>query len=263
MKKEEHRPTFEPGAIFAIKLNPQEYGYFRVYRGSSRPIGVIPVISNGLVAKAKELKTCAPRWFFNFGVSPFNNTEIIKIGTIAFTDTDEGWPPPRFLPPSPFRMSFQIEERGVQRHATESETKGLQKLKIINPERLRRFFLSDCRVECHQQQGNQETEAEAFSPRRQSQGGRVFLEIVFQNKDFPFKGRDVVEDALAEALEVSGVGEVTGGGSGPKTANIDVEVSDVDSGLEIIRQTLRTIKAPASTEIHQNTPAHIVYYIQD
>jgi hypothetical protein len=87
----------------------------------------------------------------------------------------------------------------------------------------------------------------------------TFLEIVFKNADFPFDGRDAVEDPLADALEEAGIGEVTGGGGGSETCNIDVEVTDLEKGLEIIRQTLRELGCPASTEIHQHQPQHIVH----
>ena len=87
----------------------------------------------------------------------------------------------------------------------------------------------------------------------------TFLEIVFKNADFPFDGRDEVEDPLADALEKAGVGEVTGGGGGSGTCNIDVEVTDLEKGLAVIRGTLRELGCPASTEIHQHKPQHIIH----
>jgi len=41
-----------------------------------------------------------------------------------------------------------------------------------------------------------------------------FLEIVSQNSDFTFTGRDEVEDPLNGALAEAGAGEVAGGGGG-------------------------------------------------
>jgi hypothetical protein len=87
----------------------------------------------------------------------------------------------------------------------------------------------------------------------------VFLEIVFKNTDFPFAGRDEVEDPLSDSLGAADVGEVTGGGGGPETCAIEVEVTDLEKGLEIIRRTLRELGCPASTEIHQHQPQHIVH----
>ncbi len=87
----------------------------------------------------------------------------------------------------------------------------------------------------------------------------TFLEVVFKNADFPFGGRDAVEEPLADALEEAGIGEVTGGGGGPETCNIDVEVSDLEKGLAIIRSTLSELGCPTSTEIHQHKPQHIIH----
>jgi hypothetical protein len=87
----------------------------------------------------------------------------------------------------------------------------------------------------------------------------IFLEIVFKNADFPFEGRDEVEDPLFDALEEAAVGEVTGGGGGSETCNIDVEVTDLQRGLEVIRTTLRGLGCPASTEIHQHQPQHTIH----
>ncbi|MDR3456415.1 MAG: hypothetical protein P4N60_03125 [Verrucomicrobiae bacterium] len=88
------------------------------------------------------------------------------------------------------------------------------------------------------------------------------MEVVFQAHDFPFKGRDIPEDALADALEKAKLGEVTGGGSGRQTSAIDVEVTDFERGLKLIRRTLKKVGAPASTEIHRHRPKHEIYRLE-
>ncbi|RYG57310.1 hypothetical protein EON80_28405 [bacterium] len=75
------------------------------------------------------------------------------------------------------------------------------------------------------------------------------FEIVFQNADFEFEGRDDVEEPLEEALSDAELGEVTGGGSGPDTTNIDVEVTELEAGLALVRKVLLEIGAAKSTEI--------------
>ena len=82
----------------------------------------------------------------------------------------------------------------------------------------------------------------------------IFLEIVFKSSDFQFAGRDEIEDPLEEALIQSGVGEVTGGGSGMGFSNIDVEVKDFDIGLKIIRNVLQSLKVSKTTIIKQYKP---------
>ena len=62
--------------------------------------------------------------------------------------------------------------------------------------------------------------------------------------------RNEVEDALEEALE--GMGEVTGGGSGQRGSNWDLEIRENHSEeevLHLIRTVLKNLKCPQSTSI--------------
>ena len=77
-----------------------------------------------------------------------------------------------------------------------------------------------------------------------------FFEIVLQNQDSAFDSRDEVEDPLDEALTEAGVGEVSGGGSGGGIINIDVDASDFDAALTIIRRVLTQLNVAVSTEIN-------------
>lgn len=87
----------------------------------------------------------------------------------------------------------------------------------------------------------------------------IFLEVVFLNVDFPFDGRDAVEDPLSDALEQASLGEVTGGGCGSETCNVDIEVVDLERGLSLIRSTLLGLGCPNSTVINQYQPTHVVH----
>jgi len=89
----------------------------------------------------------------------------------------------------------------------------------------------------------------------------IFLEIVLKSEDFKFGGRDAVEDPLDEELQKNNLGEVTGGGSGMGTTNIDVEVSDLEKGLELIRSVLSNLGVAKSTVINQYQPAHKIYNV--
>jgi hypothetical protein len=91
----------------------------------------------------------------------------------------------------------------------------------------------------------------------------AFLEIVLKSEDFDFGGRDAVEDPLDEALQAAQLGEVTGGGSGLGGSNIDIELSDLERGLPIVRQVLRDLQVAPSTVIIQRTPEHAVYKVYD
>eukprot|EP01031_Cornospumella_fuschlensis_P019507 gene19507-23906_t len=73
-----------------------------------------------------------------------------------------------------------------------------------------------------------------------------------QSADFTFGGRDEIEDPLDDALRKAQLGEVTGGGSGRGISNIDVEVTDPERGLAVIREVLRRLGVARSTIIRQS-----------
>jgi hypothetical protein len=91
----------------------------------------------------------------------------------------------------------------------------------------------------------------------------VFFEIILQSADFHFGGRDEIEDPLDEALQSEGLGEVTGGGSGMGISNIDVEASDPERGLVVIRQVLRDLGVAPSTIIRQSGSPSLRHRVYD
>ena len=76
----------------------------------------------------------------------------------------------------------------------------------------------------------------------------------------PMVRGDRFEEPLHRALNVAGVGEVTGGGSqlGEGTTveycGIDVVVRDRQRGLQLIRETMRSLGAPTGTVIEEFLP---------
>lgn len=91
----------------------------------------------------------------------------------------------------------------------------------------------------------------------------TFFEIILQSADFNFGGRDEIEDPLDEALQNASLGEVTGGGSGMGMCNIDVEVTDAEQGLMVIRQVLRRLEVAQSTVIRQSGSPSIRHSVYD
>lgn len=83
----------------------------------------------------------------------------------------------------------------------------------------------------------------------------IFIEIVFskdQGADLTVQQRQELELALDEALQSQDLGETTGGGAGPDTANVDVEIEDDQSeevALWVIRTVLWAHDMPAGTRI--------------
>jgi hypothetical protein len=81
---------------------------------------------------------------------------------------------------------------------------------------------------------------------------RFFLEVILQSDDSAFLERDEVEDSLQEGLAAAGVGTVTGAGSGLGVANLDLEVTDLEEGLALVRKVLQDLRVPPSTMIYLN-----------
>lgn len=81
---------------------------------------------------------------------------------------------------------------------------------------------------------------------------RFLLEVVLQSDDAAFLERDEVEDALQQALMAAGIGAVTGAGSGLGVSNLDVEVTDLDEGLALVRKVLQDLEVPPSTMVYHN-----------
>jgi hypothetical protein len=91
----------------------------------------------------------------------------------------------------------------------------------------------------------------------------TFFEIILKSEDFQFGGRDEIEDPLDEALQEAGLGEVTGGGSGMGRSNIDVEVTDPQRGLALIREVLQHLAVAPSTVIKQHSPVEMRHPVYD
>lgn len=96
----------------------------------------------------------------------------------------------------------------------------------------------------------------------------IFLEVVIVVPDAIAVGiasRGEIEDPLEEALVDSGLGEVTGGGSGMGKYVVDVEVSEQGFGeaLRIIRKVLVGLRVPVSSRIKRNKPLKIEYIVYD
>ena len=95
----------------------------------------------------------------------------------------------------------------------------------------------------------------------------IFFEVVLESKDLltdGFESRDEIEESLEKALAQSGLGEVTGGGSGMGKAIIDVEMSlevSLDDALVFLRETLQRLRVPRSTLIKRHVPQEQVFSI--
>ena len=91
--------------------------------------------------------------------------------------------------------------------------------------------------------------------------GHFFFYVRIPGNIQPIERGERFEDPLQAALEKEKLGEVTGGGSQMgegKTVEfcgLDVEVTDRDRGLRLIREVMRRLNAPPGTVIEEYLPS--------
>ena len=89
----------------------------------------------------------------------------------------------------------------------------------------------------------------------------LFVYIKIPEDIGPIARGEKYEDPLEEQLSLNGLGEVSGGGSelgaervdgtlSVAFSGIDIDVTDLQKALVLLRSELRTLNAPCGTEIH-------------
>jgi hypothetical protein len=94
--------------------------------------------------------------------------------------------------------------------------------------------------------------------------GRFFFYVRIPGDIQPMERSERFEDPLQAALEAQDLGEVTGGGSqlagrGKEIefCGLDVEVTDRDRGLHVIREIMHRLGAPPNTVIEEYLPSYL------
>lgn len=99
--------------------------------------------------------------------------------------------------------------------------------------------------------------------------GEYFFYIRIPESVGPIERGERYEDPLDDALSVDALGRITGGGSqlgdGDTIAycGIDVVVSDRRRGLEMIRKTMRRLRAPREAVVEEYVPTYREYPVYD
>lgn len=101
--------------------------------------------------------------------------------------------------------------------------------------------------------------------------GRFFFYVRIPQSIGPIDRGDRYEDILQDALSAANLGEITGGGSQLGEGNsidycgLDVVVTERKRGLEVIRETMQRLEAPAATVIEEYLPTYVEHpiYIQN
>jgi hypothetical protein len=92
--------------------------------------------------------------------------------------------------------------------------------------------------------------------------GKHFFYVRIPGDIQPMERADVFEDPLEAALQASGLGAVTGGGSqmgegsSVEYCGLDVVVLDRDRGLDVIRSVLQKVGCPRDAMIEDYCPEY-------
>lgn len=84
-----------------------------------------------------------------------------------------------------------------------------------------------------------------------------FFELVLKGMP-PEERQEDVEDILEERLADAGCGEVTGGGTGMDQSIVDIELTDVDVGIQVIREILKEAGLASGAKLIQRQPTYRV-----
>lgn len=247
------------GAVVAVQLENGRWCYAREYVLCH---GFLPFFSVEPLA-ADRLPTLEAALFFDLWCYDSEETPMVFVGTFPFETEEESFGEPCYTAPDEIDCRYRIHEMvggiaGMRKTTDEAEVAGMRLQRRYQPFEFSEF-LSGKTEDWPVVKPDGTSEVPNKPPEDQIISEPVFLEIIFKNADFPFAGRDVVEDPLSDALEHAGIGEVTGGGGGSETSNIDVELANLERGLEVIRRTLRELGCPESTEIRQYQPQRVIH----
>jgi hypothetical protein len=80
------------------------------------------------------------------------------------------------------------------------------------------------------------------------------LSITFKASAFPYGDRLEADDEIEDLLLIEGLGNVTGGGSGAGSVDIDIEVNDLVKALRILKIYLTDKGIITTTRVFQLTP---------
>lgn len=136
-----NHPFFQApaGAVFAIEIAPNQWGFVRFFRGLA--MGVLSVIGSAPAMPGIHWSDPPIAWvFFSFAPNS-DTTNAVALGMVPFDDEFSEWAPPCFEPPDVIVNYYRILEQGmIRRHATEADVAGMMQCRTMTPALLAQFL---------------------------------------------------------------------------------------------------------------------------
>lgn len=135
-----NHPFFQApaGAVFAIAIAPNRWGFVRFFQGPE--IEILPIVGSVPVMPRIDWNRTPSAWVF-FSFAPRSDTtEAVDLG-VPFEDELAGWAPPCFEPPDVIRNCYRMHERGmIRKPAMLEDIQGMMQCRRVTPAQVAQFL---------------------------------------------------------------------------------------------------------------------------
>ena len=135
-----NHPFFQAptGAVYAIAVAPENWGFVRFFRGNA--LAVLSIVGRVPEMPRIDWKTPPVGWVFSSFAPRSDSTEAVRVGIVPFPDGDSEWAPPCFVPPDQIDNCYKIHDKWRIRRAAETEVQGMRQCRTVTPAQLAVFL---------------------------------------------------------------------------------------------------------------------------
>ena len=135
-----NHPFFQAptGAVYAIAIMPEKWGFVRFFRGNS--VGILRIVCATSAMPNIDWTNPPVGWVFSSFAPRSDRTEVVPLGLVSFPDEDSEWAPPCFTAPDPMDNCYKIHDKWTIRRATEKEVLGMRSCRRVTPAQLAEFL---------------------------------------------------------------------------------------------------------------------------
>ena|ERR1043166_3268796 len=135
-----NHPLFQPpvGAVYAIAIMPEKWGFIRFFRGNV--MAVLSIVRDTPEMPDVDWKNPPVGWIFSSFAPKNDMTQVLRLGIVAFPDENSEWAPPCFVPPDPIDNCYKIHHKSIIRRASAEEVQGMSPCRRVTPAELAEYL---------------------------------------------------------------------------------------------------------------------------
>lgn len=136
-----NHPFFQApvGAVFAVAIAPDQWGFVRFFRG--RAMGILSIVGSTPTMPRIDWNRHPVGWVFFSFAPKADSTGAVSLGVVPFENESAEWPPPCFDPPDVIESCYRIHERGmIRKPATAKDVEGMMQCRTVTPAQLAQFL---------------------------------------------------------------------------------------------------------------------------